>query len=436
MLDPHRIIQWLTARYGKRVFWVAYSGGVDSHVLLHILAKAGMAVKAIHIDHGLHSESANWARHCAAIAAQLAVPFVSIPVTVERDAASGLEAAARRARYQALAHYLDETDILLTAQHQHDQAETVLLQLLRGAGPQGLAAMAPDSKMGALHIVRPLLEIGQDDILAYAHEYQLHWIDDPSNDDIRWSRNYVRHAVWPVIEAHWPAAAQTLARSASHCAQAQELFTALAERDLAQIVDTRTQALTISKLLALSTARQNNVLRYTIQQKQFALPSTKTLRRIIEEVCLAREDAQPLVRWADVEVRRFQGKLYILPAHTDADSHRIWHIQSIQPLDMGHGNTLVWHKAQTQGIAEQYIHQGLTVRYRQGGERIQISGQRHHQTLKHLFQQWQVPPWQRDRLPLIFAGETLIAVPGYGISEAVVAKQGAGFIPVLNTGEG
>ena len=436
MLDSYNIVDKIVCQNKGKRLWVAYSGGVDSHVLLHLLATANhpelTTIHAIHIDHGLNSDSNLWTQHCAEVAKKLKVVFSCKKVDVKNIDSLGMEAAARAARYQALQQGMTENDLLLTAQHQHDQAETLLLQLLRGAGPKGLSAMTKQFQLGETSVMRPLLNVSQADILAYADHHQLQWIDDPSNVETRWNRNYIRHNVWPVIEQRWPAASKTLSRSAEHCAEADALLAELAQQDLALLsVDCKMGCLPVSQLLTLSSSRCRNLLRHFIASKQLPLPSTACLQRVIDEVCLAKADGMPVVSWQDVEVRRYQDQLYFMSPLIKHDTNQVITCNQVNDVIFGDNQILTWHK-KDKGIDEQLIKAGLTLRFRQGGERIKPQGQSHHKSLKHLFQQWAIPPWQRDRIPLLFCGDELVAVVGHCISDAAVVNKGQqGYLPTL-----
>ena len=436
MLNKQIIKAVIAASAQKKDIWVAYSGGVDSHVLLHLLATANnddlLTIHAIHIDHGLNSLSHQWTQHCADIAAELKIDFTLQKVKVDNIEKLGMEAAAREARYQALEKKLGDDDILLTAQHQHDQAETLLLQLLRGAGPKGLSAMAEEFNLGNVHVFRPLLNVPQTDILAYATQHKLKWIEDPSNIETRWNRNYIRHKIWPELAKRWPSAAKTLSRSAEHCAEASELLDDLAASDLASFsLDDAPNSLPISELLELSSARRNNLLRYFIRLKQFSLPSSVNLQRIIDEVCLAKQDSEPLVSWDKVEVRRFHNQLYFMATLAAYHGKEI-SLNNYNGIRLDKHRRLEWKQRVGVGIKQEIISSGLTLRFRQGGERIKSQGSAHHSLLKHLFQQWAIPPWQRNRIPLLFSDDKLIAVIGYCISdEASVKHDQKGYFPVI-----
>lgn len=431
------LLEQIVTTCKDKAIWVAYSGGVDSHVLLHLLATSkqisNARLHAIHIDHGLHTESAHWAEHCAQVAQTLNVDFYCGAVTVSDIADKGIEAAARQARYQAIAAHLSDNDIVLTAQHEDDQAESLLLQLLRGAGPKGLSAMAGLSSLGRTQLMRPFLGVSQSDINAYATHHQLHWIDDPSNENQQYNRNYLRHVIWPMITRRWPSASTTLSRSAAHCAEAETLLSELAASDLANLaVADEVKCLPVAGLLALSPARCRNVLRYFIAHHQFDLPTAAMLQRIIDEVCLAAVDSVPMIRWAGVEVRRYQGQVYFLnplPEH-DVTQSLICHAPN--SLIISEQYSIDWLSVDKQGISQAMFDNGLRVGFRQGGEKIQLQGHPHHKRLKQLYQEWEIPPWERDRIPLVFCDDELIAVVGHVLSELCVLAPGErGYLPVM-----
>ncbi|MBL1322072.1 MAG: tRNA lysidine(34) synthetase TilS [Methylophaga sp.] len=425
----------------NKEIWVAYSGGVDSHVLLHLLAALNSdqskSINAIHIDHGLHPESLKWTQHCASVAIELGVEFTSIQVNVIDIDKLGLEAAARTARYNAFEQNLTKNDVLLTAQHQQDQAETLLLQLFRGAGPKGLASMASQFQLGETTIFRPLLNVKQIDLIAYAEQHKLQWIEDPSNVETRWNRNYIRHNVMPEIEKRWPSVAKTISRSAENCAEASQLLTELAQHDLAEIGgDSSLDYLAISKLLALSPPRCRNLIRHFIEWKKLALPSSAVLQGIIEEVCLAKQDSVPMMAYADVEIRRFQDKLYFMSPLPELDVSQIIEFNSSADLKINTHMTLSWQQTDGQGLNKETITAGLTVRFRQGGEQIQLPKQSHHKSLKHLFQEWEIPPWQRGRIPLLFSGDRLVAIVAYVIdNKSGVVAGDKGYSPRIVVGK-
>jgi len=437
--DLTLLIEQTIASFTDRVIWVAYSGGVDSHVLLHLLASSKdlpiHCLKAIHIDHSLHDDSAQWAMHCAKVASTLGVDFQSIKVEVLNSHAMGVEAAARRVRYQAIAGKLSTQDIVLTAQHQEDQAETLLLQLLRGAGPKGLSAMASLSSLGEGQMMRPFLNATQVEIMAYATEHKLDWIDDPSNSNNQFNRNYIRHEVWPLIIKRWPSASRLLSRSAQHCYEADTLLADLAKLDLAVVLGKGSEnSLTIDGLLSLSIERCKNLLRYFIVSHQFSLPSATMLQRIIDEVCLSAEDSMPMIQWSGIQIRRYRGEIFFLKPQKPVDTSHAFLCKTPERLKLFEDCFLTWLVVENIGISQAMFDDGLQVGFREGGEKIKLYGHQHHKSLKTLWQEWAIPPWERDRIPLLFYGNELIAVVGYGLSEQCELAAGQeGYLPLLKS---
>lgn len=406
-------------------YWVAYSGGLDSHVLLHAMAELAdrlpVTVGAVHVNHNLQSESAAWEGHCGRVCAELGVSLQVLNIAVQVSVGQSPEDAARQARYQALASWLPPGHAILLAHHQEDQAETVLLQLLRGAGPRGMAAMPALSVLGQGQLIRPLLDCARSRLRAYAEDHALQWVEDPSNVSQAYDRNFVRHRLWPPLEHRWPSAAKVLSRAAELQAETAQLLDELAAVDLPRCVGQRSDLLSIRALRALSRARCANVLRYWLRGQAAPLPSRAVLERIMEDVLPAAGDAVPRVEWAQVSVRRYRDDLYLLPAMTppQPDQRWVWDMQ--QPLDMADG-VLSIATGTGQGVAAAKLSgRRVQVRLRQGGERLQPQGRREHQSLKHLFQSAAVPPWERARVPLIYLDENLIAVAGYWVTEGFQA---------------
>jgi tRNA(Ile)-lysidine synthase len=436
---PQRVVERVVEASAGRSVWIAYSGGVDSHVLLHLLATSGQfpagQLHTIHIDHGLSEQSSHWAEHCQQIAADLAVDYHCTQVTVEGIAEHGLESAARQARYKAIANHVSSQDTVLTAQHQDDQAETLLLQLLRGAGPKGLAAMPVESQLADAQLLRPLLGVTQAQIIAYAEQYHLRWIEDPSNRDTQLNRNYLRHQVWPAVKKRWPQASEVLSRSAQHCADYDVLAYDLGMLDLETvIVEDETRQLSISSLMALSIERQRNAVRTALQQWDMPLPSQQVLQSLIDDVCLAEHDRMPMLSWAEVEVRRFQDKLYFDFPSCVWDGEISYMCSGPSPITLSDGRVVDWLKTDNMGITAAQFELGMRLSFRQGGESILLAGHVHHKSLKHLYQEWAVPPWERGRIPLLFQGDELLAVVGYGYSEqCVLSEDEQGWLPIIKT---
>ena len=424
--SPQNIAHEVAELATDKKIWVAFSGGVDSHVLLHLLVHhldlSSEQLGAIHVDHGLHPSSKIWAQQCAEVANSFNVEFKLLTVKVKNSDKLGMEAAAREARYYALQNAVEEDDLLLTAQHQDDQAETVLLQLFRGAGPKGLSAMAQSSKLANVSLIRPLLTVSQYDIHAYAEAHQLKWIEDPSNSETQWNRNYIRHYLWPIIKNRWPSAAKTISRSAEHCAETSALLAQLAKQDCTlSSIEPLADSYSIPALLSLPQSRLRNVLRHLMIWNNHLLPSADILQSIIDDLCLAKQDSDPLISWTGVELRRYQNRLYRMSQLSIHDNNQQIECNYDHTIKLNNGRVLEWIKAIGKGVNKAQA-TTLKIQFRQGGERIKPQGSHHHKSLKHLFQEWQIPPWQRDRIPLVFCGDELVAVMGYCISEGYAVE--------------
>ena len=428
--SPARLQQQLLECPAPGGCWVAYSGGVDSHVLLHALgairAALGCRIGAVHVHHGLHEDAGQWEAHCREVCKGLAVPFVCLQVDARPAAGESPEAAARSARYAALRDWLPAGDWLLTAQHQDDQAETLLLQLLRGSGVMGLAAMPARADFGAGQLRRPLLDYSRQAVRAYALENDLEWIDDPSNQDTGLDRNFLRHCIVPELRGRWPGLSATLARSARHCAEAARALLQLAEQDLAAVAGETPRGLQVSGLQRLSMERRRNALRHWCMRQCGSTPSTAVIEQMLTDVLASRDDAEPCVRWGDHELRRYRDQVYLLGQRPEALPAGVLDWKLPRPLVLpGDGGTLSVTMEPGVGIRAAAVTGNLLrVGFRHGGERCRPGGRRHHHALKKLFQEHGVPPWERPRIPLIFIDNELAAVAGLWVCEPFCAGSG------------
>ena len=407
---------------------VAFSGGLDSTVLLHALATGAnqrdTPIVAVHVDHGLHEDSSDWSAHCKAVASSLGVDFISERVSVKRDAGHGPEAAAREARYRVLAALLKPGDWLLCAHHQDDQAETLLLNLIRGSGPSGLAGIAAIRSFADGWLVRPLLSFAQKDLRNYAALHDLSWIDDPSNADQQFDRNFLRREIMPRLASRWPDVARRLQRSSRIAGDAATLLDELAAIDATTLGD-RPDRLQIDRLCALPTARQRNVLRYAIRQLDLAIPSESHVQKVIDEVVAAREDAEPLVCWNGVQVRRYRNCLYLLAADPLDSPGDQGLVVDGNRMELEHGlGILRLESDAAEGLSRDVVERGLELRYRRGGEKFRPCGQAHTKKLKKLLQEASVVPWMRDRIPLIYADGELVAVADLWLADGAASKPG------------
>ena len=389
---------------------VALSGGRDSMTLLDVCHRAQLETPlvALHIHHGLDPAADDWAAFCRDQARERGIPLVDLRVAVD-TAYGGLEAAARTARYQAIADWLTAGDVLVTAHHAEDQAQTVLIQALRGAGMRGLAGMPAWRCLGAGHHWRPWLTLSRDAIAAHAETAGLIWVDDPSNHDSARDRGYIDAAVWPALTDRWPAAARTLSRVAERAAEARSALDRLAAIDLA-VVSPDGGPVSIDGLQQLSAARQNEVLLAWCKDRAAITLDHRQLAEIAR-LADAREHNSPRVSLASYEIRRFDGRLFLLPAlgaPPTPTTERVW--DGNTPLALpGEAGYLALDSAAESDPVE------LVVTFRRGGERLARSDGC-HQRLKQFCQVRRIPPWIRERLPLIYHGRKLVAVADYWLA--------------------
>lgn len=428
----------LRSAYSPSSIAVALSGGLDSMVLLHLASgaarAAGLPLSAFHVHHGLSPNADAWRAHCAAAATALGVPFDHREVTVEKGK-SGVEAAARKQRYAALGEMCRAhgVDLLLTAHHLDDQAETVLLQLLRGSGPAGLSGMDASNRARSLLgddklvMARPLLAVARVELEAFAAEQGIVWAEDESNSDPRYARNSLRHQVMPVLAQAFPGFQRRIARSGAHAQSAQRLLDELAEQDLAAcLVD---EAIDLARLRLLSRDRIDNLLRHWFSRRGFGMPSTAWLEQMVAQLLSAREDAQPLVSHPEVDARRHRDRLYLVPKQPDLAGLR-------DPDDEGiivkHAQAFTWRgeaslafpdyggvlyfDVATCGLDPGWLKgRELAIDFRKGGERLKLAPNRPTRGLKQLFQAADVPVWERSRLPIVSSGAELLFAAGLGM---------------------
>jgi len=404
-LTAENFLKHIVTLTPNKNFLIAYSGGLDSHVLLHLMSALAkeheFSLRAIYINHQLSPKAYEWQQHCQAICKLLNVPFIAESIQCDVAKGESLEANARDARYAMFKQVLVEGEYLLTAHHSDDQAETVLIQLLRGAGVKGLAAMPAIKLFANGSHCRPLLPYSRQQLHDYALQHKLQWIEDESNQQVHFARNYLRHKVMPLLRERWPAVSQNLSRSAAHCAEASELLNEIAASDLLTVQAHSPETINILALQKFDFPQQRNILRYWIHQLGYSLPSEIKLAQVFSTAIAARDDAKPCVKWGEVEVRRYQQTLYIMQALPAHDSRVV----------------LPWAECTTvtlpQNLRRDLDMNKLTVRFRQGGEKLKPAGSLHTRELKQLLQEWGVPPWQRDRVPLLYYGDELAAVIGY-----------------------
>jgi len=414
---------------------IAYSGGLDSQVLLHLCHRYRLEfpdthLLGVHVHHGLNPAADAWLSHCQSSADSWQVSLAVERVTIRPRPRHSLEALAREARYEALSRHLESQGVLLTAHHNDDQMETLLLQLKRGAGPRGLGAMATCCRFGAGWLVRPLLELSRQQLWDYAQAHELNWVEDDSNQDLRFDRNFLRHRVLPLLRQRWPGIGLAMQRSAELCAEQDGLLEEIAEQDLrlCGAVDehhgTVIESLALAPLQQLSPARQANLLRYWLRCRQLPVPSRVQLAEVQQQLLSARADANPRVAWLGIELRRYQGQLYALRSELPLETPPIpWNGEPCLPLPGGLP-ALRFMKVKGQGVRLSLEGEGVTIRFRGGAIRCRPAGRAGSRSLKKLFQEYQVPPWERGRIPLVFVGEQLVMAVGLWICHGWQAENG------------
>jgi len=393
---------------------VALSGGMDSGCLLAAAAewrseKDSLPVRAIHIDHGLQSAAAAFRRACTALCERFQVPLRIIAVPVDTAAGVSLEEAAREARYAALAAALEPGECLVTAHHGEDQAETFLLQSLRGAGLKGLSSMPVCRPFGAGWHLRPLLEATRRDLCRYAEALALGKVEDPMNQDLRFDRVYLRRRLWPLIESRWPGAVKALVRTAEHAAEAQAVLDGVADADLAILCDR--DALSVSRLRGLDSGRRSNAVRRWIARAHALPPPTARLHEALRQMLDAGDGQLPSIVWGAHALRRYRDRIHLTaaePARLAAEY--AWDHGSGTVLDLGPGLGRLRRVPTPGGLNAAELPATLRVRGRAGGETIKPAPRAATQSVQHLCQARAVLPWMRGALPFVFAGAELIAV--------------------------
>jgi len=421
------LTEFLDGQPELKAITVAYSGGLDSHVLLHLVAelpalRPDISIRAIHINHGLQADADDWAAHAQAVCNDLAIALKVVEVEVEAIHADGPEAAARLARYAAFAQHLKPGEHMLLAQHADDQAETFLLQALRGSGPDGLASIPKKRSFAQGFMSRPLLTCSREQLEAYAQAQALSHIHDGSNDDTRFDRNFLRHEIMPLLKERWPAATRTLSRSANRCSAASQTLLGLAQEDLKLVRFRGAPELCVSEVKSLSRERAYNVLRLWVRQAGLRMPRLQDLAEVHKQLVMSRADSQGIVNVRDYEFRRHKDRLYLMPPQAEPQAfHHDWEAPFLPLFIPEIGQTLTREDCDRQGIRLP-SHGVMTVRSRVGSELIKLGEPAFHKAVKKLLQEASVPPWLRNVTPLIYIEGRLAAV--WEIAVAVDFRQG------------
>lgn len=413
LTDSSKIITALRPYlYPNRSILIAFSGGIDSTVLLHALVQLrsnyALNLSAIYIHHGISEYADLWASHCQKVCRQWQIPLHIAKVKINLN--GNIEAQARTARYGAITQQLQPNQVLMTAQHLNDQSETFLLALKRGSGPTGLSAMPAISPFAHSYLIRPLLTISRTTIENYAATHHLEWIEDESNQDTHYDRNFLRLKVLPVLNQRWPQFNQMIARSAELCAEEGQLIAELIQDQLQHCLTLEKQ-LYLEPLLSMSDIKRNAILRAWFKLHQVDMPSRQQLKLLWQTVALAREDANPIFKLQQIVIRRYQQVLYLLP-------HQSSLIDVILPWDMSSPLILPDHLGQLMvttsipaTLRSPEEGERITIRFQARG-RFSIVNRAGSRTIKKLWQELGIPPWMRHRIPLIYYNETLISAVG------------------------
>lgn len=415
--------------------FIGYSGGIDSHVLLHLLANQAHLkhkIVALYVHHGLQAEADDWALHCEQQSRQLSVPFQLLEVNAKPNIGESPEEAARDARYAAFRKLINHDDVLLIAQHREDQLETVLLQMFRGAGLNGLAAMPVYANFGAGALVRPFLNTPKSSILSYANYHQLSWVEDPSNNVDDFDRNFLRNQIIPLLRQRWPSIDKTVARSAQHCGDSAELTNNWANSVIDQIIDPVDHCLLIQAWRLFTQVQRRHLLRHWLQSFGLKPPSQAVLQSIMDHVIDARLDADPKLVIQKHLIRKYRDKLHCLAEQSLLDCFEVgeWSRGELY-FDLGNGFELALVDAQV-GIPKVFwLHNTITIDQRRGGEKFQVPNRQGSHCLKKLYQEKGVPPWERNNKPLLFIDGCLAFVAELGVDQRFFATGGACYQIIL-----
>lgn len=415
---------------------VALSGGIDSIVLLRLASiyanERHLKCIAVHVNHGLSQHAFDWEGVC-----QAHCDFLSIDLYIERvqltvTAQDSLEEVARKARYQVLDKHMQANSLLLTGQHQDDQVETFFLALKRGSGPAGLSSMPSITPLSNGYKCRPLLTVSRSDIEQYAQDNELKWVEDESNKDTRFDRNFLRHEIVPNLVQRWPSFASSVSRSAQLCAEQESLLSELLQPKLMAFQNTY-QGISISQLNSESELARNMLLRLWLKQFAIPLPSQVQLWVLWNEVAKAKEDANPQLELGTIQLRRFQDNLYCLPQYQDLST---WKKELSDALDLPDDlGRLIFSKGVEKRESNNKVdHQSLSLRAPTQDEKIEVrfnilgltahpEARERSRKMKKLYQEYGIPSWQRSRLPMIFYNEELAAIAGLFVCRTFSGKE-------------
>lgn len=420
---------------------IAYSGGVDSQVLLHALASLKQknslyasipnAITVCHVNHGVSANASAWQAFAEQTCQKLNLALTVCHLNVQTQAQQSLEALLRDARYHALHSIYSESSLIITGHHSDDQAETFLLALKRGSGLKGLSAMSAETKKANDLLVRPLLNISRAEILDYAKAHELAWVEDESNNDTRFDRNFLRNDILPVLSKRWPSIASTINRSSMHCLEGQLLLNELAAEDL-KLCKYEVKSLSVEALIKLSHARFNNLIRYFLELNHCLMPSTEQLAQLRQQLSAA-DDKNPAVKVGEHYFRRYKGTLYLTADFDDISDWQteitLCETESVIELPDHLGylnffkNAFIDVQEGSQQIALPEKEQKVTIRFNHDNPNCLPDYRNHSRSLKKVLQEQNIPPWQRKRIPFLYYGDVLVAAIGFFVCQEYEIKK-------------
>ena len=418
--------------------YVGYSGGLDSHVLLHVIIEliGKKRITAVHVNHQLSSNSDIWQKHCEDRCLEIGVDIICKTVSIKNKGTS-IEDAARNARYSVFEKLLKKNDLLILAHHADDQIETMLFRLFRGSGIKGMSGMPISRLLGNGELFRPLLPFFRRDLESYASANQINWIEDDSNLDIAFDRNFIRHKLIPTINERWPNSSFKLNRSANIFAESDFLINILAQKDFKIVKEVSERvgwSISIDKLNGFEIIRQKNILRYWFNLHNLTLPSYAVLDNALNQMIGSKIDAEPFVSLGDLQLRRFNKKLYLLPLNFEDPNYSVKKKKGRELLEK---NSIKWDgsshlilpdssslcvKLKIKGGLRIDVKKNLEIRFRSGGERCKPQGRSGSNTLKKLFQEYSLEPWLRNNIPLIYIDNRLAAVGDLWVCDEFCAE--------------
>jgi tRNA(Ile)-lysidine synthase len=423
LFTPDNLKNQLSAWPRPGCYWIAFSGGLDSTALLHAMTQIGTengaGIRVIHINHGLHEQADSWQQHCQNLCEQMGLPFTCETVVVGQSSRQSPEAEARAARYSAIVANMQKDDMLLTAHHADDQAETLILNLMRGAGVDGLAAIRPLRRRGEVWLGRPLLSWRREQLRRYLADLDIDYIEDPSNDDQAIRRNYVRHEILPRLTRMWPAATDQLNKTAKLVRSASSVLQSVGESDLARCRGEKTYEIDLDLFGQFNDDRQALIVREWARSNHLPSPDQRQVQELLRQMQQTGVDSALCLQWPGVEVHRYRSKLYIMAALPE--SPQDWQLEwnGREPVELPGGSGRILLRGSAAGL---FAEEPLQLHSRSGSELIQPAGEAHHKSLKQLFQSAGVPPWLRSRIPLLSQNGQCLAVGDIWLDQGFVEQ--------------